>query len=172
VAENLDVTVDEAVGHDQKVVSSWLQRLLRGFANADPGVPAPLVGDDFSSDAFLRATEEVITSHAATGAGVIVGRAGAVVLQQDPRVLRVRLDGPIDRRVDQAVRLEGVDEATARTALPKADRAHLAYLRHFYNVDVRDPRLYHLVIDSTAIPIEACVELLAVAARSVGATGT
>jgi cytidylate kinase len=172
VAENLDVTVDEAVAHDQKVVSSWLQRLLRGFANADPGVPAPLVGDDFSSDAFLRATEEVITSHAATGAGVIVGRAGAVVLQQDPRVLRVRLDGPIDRRVDQAVRLEGVDEATARTALPKADRAHLAYLRHFYNVDVRDPRLYHLVIDSTAIPIEACVELLAVAARSVGATRT
>lgn len=167
VAESLDVSFDDAIAHDQRVVSSWLERLLRGFAAADTATPAPLVPDDFSTDAFRRATEEVIKGQAATGSGVILGRAGAVLLRDDPRVLRVRLDGPPERRVHQAVRLQGLDEATAADALPKADRAHLAYVRHFYNLDVRDPQLYHLVIDSTAIPIDACVELIAVAAESI-----
>ncbi len=164
VAESLDVPFDDAVAHDQKIVSNWLERLLRGFAVADTTTPAPLIADDFSTDAFRRATEEAIRSQAATGSGVILGRAGAVLLRDHPRVLRVRLDGPRERRVGQAVRLGGVDEATAARALSKADRAHLAYVRHFYNLDVSDHRLYHLVIDSTAIPIDACVELIAVAA--------
>lgn len=167
VAESLDVPFDDAVAHDQKVVSSWLERLLRGFAAADTATPSPLVPDDFSTDAFRRATEEVILAQAGTGSGVILGRAGAVVLRDDPRVLRVRLDGPPERRVRQAVRLDRLDEATARRALPKADRAHLAYVRHFYNLDVRDPQLYHLVIDSTGLPIDACVELIAVAAKAI-----
>ena len=170
VAESLEVPVDDAVAHDQKVVSSWLERLLRGFAAADPGVPGPLVGEDFSTDAFRRATEEVIRAQAATGRGVILGRAGAVLLRDDPRVLRVRLDGPPERRVRQAARLGGLEEETARRALPKADRTHLAYVRHFYNLDVRDPQLYHIVIDSTAIPIDTCVEVIAIAATAVEVT--
>jgi hypothetical protein len=36
-------------------------------------------------------------------------------------------------------------------------------VRHFYHRDARDPTLYHL-IDSTAVPIETCVELIAIAA--------
>ena len=31
-------------------------------------------------------------------------------------------------------------------------------MRHFYRCDARDPAHYHLVIDSTAIPLDACAE--------------
>jgi cytidylate kinase len=34
-------------------------------------------------------------------------------------------------------------------------------------VDIDDASLYRLVLDSTSIPIEACVELIAVATRSL-----
>ncbi len=165
VAQRLDVSVDDAVAHDQKL-GSWVERMLRSFVAVDAGVPTPLVADDFSTDAFRRATEEVISRQAATGAGVILGRAGAVLLREDPRVLRVRLDGPAERRIRQAVALGDIPEATVREALAKADQTHAAYVRHFYNEDVRDPHLYHLVIDSTAIPLEACVETIVAAARS------
>jgi len=44
-----------------------------------------------------------------------------------------------------------------------------AYVRHFYGVDPEDPALYHLTIDSTRLPLEACVEAIAAASRARGA---
>ena len=46
------------------------------------------------------------------------------------------------------------------------DRAREAYVQHFYRVDPRDASLYHLVIDSTAIPLDACVEMIVTAATA------
>jgi cytidylate kinase len=63
--------------------------------------------------------------------------------------------------------LQGLDEETARRALPKADHAHESYAKHFYNVNIHDPRLFHLMIDTTAIPVEECVEVIVTAARSL-----
>ncbi len=166
VAQRLEVPVDDAVAHDQKIASSWVERILRSFAALDAGTGVPVVAGDVSTDEFRRATEEVINRQAATGAGVILGRAGAVLLREDPRVLRVRLDGPAEDRIRRAVALGDMSEDIARQALTKADRTHEAYVKHFYNQDVHDPRLYHLVIDSTVIPVDACVEMLVTAARS------
>ena len=39
-------------------------------------------------------------------------------------------------------------------------------MRHFYHADPRDPHLYHLIIDATAIPLEAVVEMIERAALS------
>jgi cytidylate kinase len=53
----------------------------------------------------------------------------------------------------------------------ETDRARHAYVRHFHHADARDPDLYHLVIDSTAVDLDACVELIALAAEDrVGAS--
>jgi len=62
--------------------------------------------------------------------------------------------------------LEGVDRETAERHLEETDRARSAYVRHFYGADTEDPRLYHLVVDSTALALDACVELILVAARA------
>ena len=39
-------------------------------------------------------------------------------------------------------------------------------MRRLYRTDPCDPALYHLVIDSTAMPLEAVVELVLAAARA------
>jgi cytidylate kinase len=90
-----------------------------------------------------------------------------VLLREDPRALRVRLDGPPERRVRQAMRLDQhLRRASAERSLRDFDRAHGAYIQQFYGVDIRDPALYHVVLDSTAIELEACAEVIALAARS------
>ena len=38
-------------------------------------------------------------------------------------------------------------------------------MRRAYGVDGEDPDLYHLILDSTAIGLDACVELIVTAAR-------
>lgn len=169
VAERLEVSVDDAEAHDEQAPDSFLDRLLRGFVGTDIGVPAPLPPESFTSEDFRRATEEVLLRQAGTGEGVILGRAGMVVLREDPRVLRVRLHGPPERRVRQAMGIGGVDEQTARDALARLDRAQTDYVRQFYGADIHDCGLYHLVIDSTTVPLDASVELIAVAAQALTA---
>jgi cytidylate kinase len=168
VAEQLQVTPDEAEAHEEGSSPSWLERMLRGFIGSDPGAPAPLpAAEEISSEDFVLATEEVIRRQAATGQGVILGRGGVIVLRDDPRVLRVRLTGPVQRRKEQAIRLGEIDAETADRALHQTDRGHAEYARRFYDVDIDDPTLYHLVIDATEFAFEVTVELIARAAQAL-----
>jgi len=95
-------------------------------------------------------------------------RAAAVVLGRD-RGFHVRLDGPADRRVAQGAVVEGISEEHARERLRAADKARTAYVRRLYRCDPADPSLYHLVIDSTAVPLDTVIELILVAARTQSA---
>jgi cytidylate kinase len=94
---------------------------------------------------------------------------GAVALLRDNReALRLRMDGPAEARMRQATRLDrDLDQAGAEQTLRQFDRTHAAYLQQFYGADIHDWRLYHVVLDSTAIELEACVELIVRAARSL-----
>lgn len=166
VAERLDISLEQAAAHEE-VADSFLDRLLRSFVWTDIGVPAPMAPENFSSEDFRQATEAVLQRQAATGEGVILGRAAAIVLREDPRVLRVRLDGPPERRVRLAMELGDADADTAQSTLRRLDRTHADYARQFYGVDIRDCSLYHLVLDSTAIELEQCVELIVSASRSL-----
>ena len=94
----------------------------------------------------------------------MLGRAGALVLADVPGALHVRLTGPRDARIAQGAELERLDRATAERHLDESDRAREAYVRHFYRCDPKDAAHYHLVIDSTALALDACVALIADAA--------
>ena len=164
VAERLDVSVEDALAHEERSGGSLLERLLSGFLGADTGAPAPLPAEGARPEDFHRASREVLLAQAATGDGVILGRGAVAALRNDPRVLRVRLTGPVPRRIAQAVRLGAAGREAAERALRRLDRAHADYLRQFYDVDIDDPALYHLVVDATAFASETVVDLVAAAA--------
>jgi Cytidylate kinase-like family len=125
------------------------------------GTPAGLELEDLVPGETRR--REIEAELAALEHGVVLGRAAAFLLRDDPRVLRVLLTGPKERRIEQAMALEGIDRDTATRRLERTDRARLAYHQTLYCVDPRKPDLYHLVVDSTALPLDACVELIAAA---------
>jgi cytidylate kinase len=167
VAERLAVPLREAIDRDESV-GSWLMRVLLSFGQVTPVLAGatPTSEQVLTDDAFRQATEQVLREHAAGEGAVILGRAGALVLRDQPHALHVRLTGPEPARIEQGMRLEGVDHATAARHLEDTDRARQAYVHHFYRCDPRDARHYHLVIDSTAIPLDACAELIVLVARA------
>jgi Cytidylate kinase-like family len=71
-----------------------------------------------------------------------------------------------ERRVFQGAAIEGISEEQARERLCAADKARTAYVRRLYRTDPADPSLYHLVIDSTAMPLDTVIELIVPAARA------
>jgi hypothetical protein len=164
VADRLEVSYDDAAAHDEKAGAGWLERVLTAFAAGDTGVPA-LPGAGLSAEDFRRATEEVLGQQVATGEGVILGRGAVVLLREHPSALRVRLDGPADRRARQAAAVQNLEPGAAERACAQFDRTHEAYFRQFYGLQIQDPALYHVALDSTAIDFDACVEIIARAAR-------
>lgn len=167
VAERLAVPLEDVLARDE-TQGGRLDRLLRDFAPAVQVYAGggAMIPTAFEEHGYREATEQIIREHAARGEGVLLGRAAAVVLLDDPRVLRVRLDGPPEARLAQAVSGEGIDHKTAKRRMKETDGARDAYMHHFYRRDSRDPALYHLMLDSTAFSISDCVELIAMAARA------
>jgi hypothetical protein len=70
-----------------------------------------------------------------------------------------------DRRARQAAAAQNLSGEAADRACAQFDRTHEAYFRQFYGVQIQDPALYHVVLDSTAIDLDACVEIIARAAE-------
>ena len=161
----------EATPGDDVASSHLLARLLMHLAPiGDAYGAAPAATETVSDRSLGDVTERAIFERADSGRGVILGRAGAVVLRDDPRAVHVRLDGPREARLQQAMRLQDVDRETAEQRMKEADHARYAYVRRFRRADARDPKLYHLVIDSTVIDLETCVEIVALAVERRKAT--
>jgi cytidylate kinase len=141
-------------------------RLLASFTHSMPVGPtqSPLSARHQDDDLRCGAEAE-INQMLDGGGGVILGRAAAVVLGKD-RGFHVRLDGPPAHRIALGATIEGVSQEQARAHMHTADTARTAYVRRLYRADPADPSLYHLVIDSTAIPLDAVIELILAAARA------
>jgi len=157
---------------DEPAPRRW-ERIIMGFANATtPMGPNQLPTAEIETpERFRKANEAKLRDIAESTGGVILGRAGMAVLSDRPGVLCVRLDGPVEARIAQAV-AKGVDEASARKDQRAVDRARDAYARVFFNVRQDDPRLYHLILDSTALSVEASVDVIVRGARDrFGDTG-
>jgi cytidylate kinase len=131
-----------------------------------PAGPTQSPPSTHHQDEHLRGRGEAgIQRLLASGGGVILGRGAAVVLGKD-RGFHVRLDGPADRRVVQGAAIEGISAEKARERLYAADKARIAYVRRLYRCDPADASLYHLVIDSTALPLDVVTDLIVTAARA------
>jgi hypothetical protein len=168
VAGRLGVSVAEAEANDETVVRG-LWRLVASLGTMpDPvgGVlPTAALPD---ARAYREQTERVLAEIADGAGGVVLGRAGAIVLGDRPGVLHVRLDGPRSRRLDAACERSGRPRDEVRREMEANDRTREAYVQHFYRCDPAAARHYHLVMDSTALPVETVVDLVVTAARARG----
>jgi hypothetical protein len=166
-ARQLHLPEDSVESIDERAPTRWDQLAsalsAAGAVSTAAGVAPEPVEDP---DAFRTATETILRSVADTTGAVILGRAGMVVLGGRPDVLCVRLDGPAEARIAQAV-ADGADPATARDAQQDVDGARDHYARFFYKQRQDDSRLYHVILDSTALPLDTCVELVVAAAQSL-----
>jgi Cytidylate kinase-like family len=168
VAGRLGVPVAEAEANDETVLRG-LWRLVASLGTMpDPVggvVPATSLPD---ARAYRQQTERILAEIADGAGGVVLGRAGAMVLRDRIDVLHVRLDGPPDRRLEAAVARSNRSRDEVRREMEANDRTREAYVRHFYRCDPADAQHYHLVVDSTALPVETVVDIVVAAARARG----
>lgn len=146
-----------------------VHHLLASLTHAMPAGPTLSPPSAHCQENELRRHAETeLFALVESGQGVILGRAAAVVLGKDCGY-HVRLEGPPTRRLVQGARIESLNTDVARIHMKATDEVRTSYVRRLYRVDPRNPSLYHLVIDSTAIPLDVVVETILTAARAAKA---
>lgn len=171
VAVRLGVSVSEAEANDETVVRG-LWRLVASLGTMPDPVGGVLPASNLpDARAYRQQTERILGEIADGAGGVVLGRAGALVLKDRPGALHVRLDGPRDQRLEAAIRRSGRSPDEVRREMEANDRTREAYVRYFYRCDPADAQHYHLVVDTTAMPLETVVDLIVTAARGRGITG-
>jgi cytidylate kinase len=162
VAAEVGLTKGEVVdfSEDQHQVRSFLDRLL--------GVPTPVMTQSrtWSEVKVIDAADSIPLVQSIIRAAykhdkvVIVGRGGQAVLRDDPGVLHVRIEAPLETRMQRVQLREGITLEEAHDRVIQRDRAAADYLKQFYNVDWSDALLYHLILNTGRWSIEAASRLI------------
>jgi cytidylate kinase len=156
----------ETIPPEEQPDTGW-RRLVDALARLPAlfGSTMPQPDEPIDTEGRLRFEAERALRELVDTGGVVMGRAGMAVLRGEPHAFHVRLDGPVDARLRQGMGIEGInDEGEARRRLLDTDGARLAYVQRFYGCDPRNPSLYAMVLDSTAVPLETCADVIAEAA--------
>lgn len=169
VAEELDVPfLDRALpaalaaAEEGEQQSGLVGRLARASTML---AQEPVERIDYEEGRIRAELAEFLTRASATG-GVVLGRGGAVVLADTPTSLHVLLSGGHDGRVARVAAREEIGREEAQRRVRAHDRARKEYLRRFFDADADDRTLYHLIVDTVALGIDASIELVVAASRA------
>jgi cytidylate kinase len=115
---------------------------------------------------FHYAAEEILRL-AHRGNVLIKGWGVATLLRDLPGVISVRVCAPMDFRVHVLMERLGTKDANAvREQIERYDAARSRTMRAYFNVEQEDPRLYHIVLNTQRLSIEACVKTVSELAES------
>ncbi len=118
---------------------------------------------------FYRAT---LLRELAMDRVVAVGRSVAHILPHTGCGLRVHAIAPLAERVKQIAADENLQPAAAERRVLAYDREVRARIQSISNIDIEDPLLYHIVINTAHQPLPALAAGLAALARQVDAAAS
>lgn len=112
------------------------------------------------SDQLYVAQHNVITELAEKGNCVIVGRCSDYILRERTDCLHTFFHADTAFKADRIVRLYGETADDPEKRLKEKDDKRRAYYRHYTGRQWGLAQNYHVCLDSGALGIEACVDLL------------
>ena len=107
---------------------------------------------------FSRYTAEEILTLAQQGGVLIRGWGAATLLRDMPHVISVRVCASMNFRVGVMMARSGSTNAKAvRDHLERVDAAQARAMWASFNVEQEDALLYHIVLNTDRLPVDACV---------------
>lgn len=98
---------------------------------------------------------------------VIMGRGGSQILKGRSDVLHVRIIGERKDRIERIMNEQNVDEDHAITLLESWENTSSNFIYDFFDADIHDPHNYHLVLNTSLIPPDECVNIILEAAKKI-----
>ena len=113
---------------------------------------------------IVAESAETILKLATMGNVILIGRAGNLVTARLPRVLHVRIVAPLELRIAHCQKEYGMTKTKARAFCRREDLGRKRYVKKYFNADIADPLLYHLVINTGLVSYDDAAKLIGDAA--------
>lgn len=146
---------------------------------ADQGLPAYLSKilredrvsqlEDFMADALgvhppsstlLQHVTETLLKLAGDGNVILIGRGGNMVTAKLPHVLHVRLVGPLGKRIEHCAETHRMTHDQAAKFCHDEDHARQRYFRKYFNAEIDDPLLYHMIINTGQVSYDEAARII------------
>jgi cytidylate kinase len=110
---------------------------------------------------LVRQTTDTILRLAELGNVILIGRGATFITSKFDYVFHVRLVGSLERRVKHIQEVAHLSKEDALACIRREDRGRERYLKKYFNTDLNDPLLYHLVINTDLVPYEEAARIIA-----------
>jgi cytidylate kinase len=172
VAAGLAARLGLKIIHSEIVADSVAERLgieSKSFLRYVDGSASLVERWRINRRRLVHYTTEEILRLAQQGNVLIKGWGAATLLRGLPQVVSARVCAPMDFRVRVLMDRLGVKDPDAVWAqIQRYDAARARTMSIYFNVEQEDPRLYHVVVNTERLPVDACVKTIASLAESAG----
>lgn len=111
------------------------------------------------------AVQAALAEKIESGNLVYHGLAGHLLLKDVPAVLRLRLIAPVETRIRTLIDREGLTREAAEQYIKDVDENRIQWTRFMYDVDLREPQLYDMIINLEKMSIASACKVVVQAAR-------
>lgn len=120
-------------------------------------------------DQYLQHLMKIIGTIGKHGNAVIVGRGANFILPSE-KSLRIRVIAPLETRIRNVSKQFGISVEEARPRVIKTDSDRRAFIRKYFNDDIRNPLNYDLVINTGELSLDNAVNAVQGALNSARKT--
>jgi cytidylate kinase len=120
-----------------------------------------LFGVHASASALVRKTADTILHLAELGNVVLIGRGANIVTRKLDYAFHVRLVGSVRRRVHYVEGYLHLSPQAAAEYVRREDLGRKRYVKKYYAMDIDDPLLYHLVINTDRVSYQKAARMIA-----------
>jgi cytidylate kinase len=141
------------------------------LSHLDEAKPSLFERFDAETRRYITVIQTALYEFAEHDNVILLGRGGQWLLRGIPHVLRVRLMAPFDLRVKRLAKKmagqmgEQTNQRTVNDMVRRDDMEKIGRMRYLYEVDIRDPALYDVVINTEKLPNDSAVEVIAALVR-------
>ncbi len=133
----------------------------------DDWIHALFTKGEISRAGFYRRLIKTTTAIAKTG-GVIIGRGAHLILANNPKVFRIRIEGSLNVCVQRVAERENIKPKKAREKILKTNEERRRYVKELYKRYPHDRAYYDLVINSDNIDAQQAVDIILFAMEKMG----
>lgn len=116
---------------------------------------------------IVEQTAETILRLAHLGNVILVGRGANMITAKMPGVFHVRLVAPLADRIAHAHQFYSMTPREAQDFIEREDKGRGRYLKKYFEAEVENPLLYHLVINTSLVSYDAAADLIVTAAQAL-----
>jgi len=167
-----EIVIDE-LARKAKVSGDWLTAMEKEASSKLLGLISSIVSsgllyrtpsapdEEFERKKYITFLTRVMTSMANEGGYVLLGRGAQLVLKNHPKGFHVLLVADYEDRVKFMVERYSLSRSEAEKIVKEKERQRTAVASNIFKANIDDPRLYHIVLNTTRVPFDTAVDCVA-----------